>query len=323
MAINKRLAICITTYKRPGVLDDVLANIIERARVYNVPVYVNDNCSNDGTIDVLHKYKEQYEYFFPKVNSENIGFDRSFEDCLKRSSADYVWGMADYSFINEDALLRLIDIIDAASAGYDAIFLNNFSRVKCDFPCVMNKVEDVARKIGWHVSLLDSMVWSRRVIEAGRFERYYGSLFGYYGTMFEYLCNTSCSVLWVSESLVSYCHPQKQSLWLPKTINTWCGNWATMILSLPFSFALNEKISLIRSHSSKSGLFSLRGLLTLRRHEYIGISVLWRCRQELFLALPLSGVLKATLVSIMPAFLARWLFVFRNFFRKIFGRVSV
>jgi glycosyltransferase involved in cell wall biosynthesis len=308
--VNKKLAICITTYKRPNVVNDVLENIIKYARLYNVAVYLNDNSSEDGTNSVLEKHKKNYEFFFPKINKTNIGFDKNFEDCIKRPDQDYIWGMADYSFINSDAIPKILELIDTCD--FDAILLNNFNRVNYYVPDNLTSIEEVANTIGWQITLLDSIIWSRRTINNSNFERYYGSLFAYYGALMEYLCSHSCNVRWLNSSLVEKCHPAKQSLWLPKTVDTWCLKWATMVLSLPFAFSYNDKLKLIRSHSIQSKIFTLSSLISLRQRKFLNMRMLWENRNALFTALPFSYIARIGIAAATPVLIAKFIYLFKK-----------
>ncbi len=313
--MNKKLAICITTYKRPNVVNDVLENIIKYARLYDVAVYLNDNSSGDGTDSVLEKHKKNYEFFFPKINKTNIGFDKNFEDCIKRPDQDYIWGMADYSFINSDAIPKILELIDACD--FDAILLNNFNRIKYYVPKNLKSIEEVASTIGWQITLLDSIIWSRHMINQSNFERYHGSLFAYYGALMEYLCTHSCNVRWLSNSLVDKCHPAKQSLWLPKTIDTWCLKWTTMVLSLPFAFAYNDKLKLIKSHSIQSNIFTLGNLIYLRQHNFLNVKILWENKNSLFASLPFLYIARMAIISTTPSSLATLIVFLKNSLRAI------
>jgi len=312
--MRKTLAICITTYQRSEILDEVLSRIMPLALKYEVPVYVNDNNSQDLTSEVLKKYSELYSIFYPKVNSENIGFDKSFEDCLRRSKEDYVWGMADYSFIDDCALPNLLKIINNEPA--DVIFLNNFKRIKIFIPKVINNLEIITDKLGWHITLLDSIVWSRKIIMAGKFDRYYGSLFAYYGALLEFLISNAFTAIWVSDSLVNLNHPKKNSLWLPNTFETWTVKWLNTILSLPYLLSYHKKVELIRSHNQNSYIFTFGGLIRLREKGYLTIQILWKYKETILLAFPCKNILYSIFIATLPKGFTIFLVKNKSYFVK-------
>jgi hypothetical protein len=183
-------------------------------------------------------------------------------------------------------------------------------------PEKLDSVEDVARNIGWHITLLDSIVWSRKVITEARFNRFYGSLFGYYGALFEYLCENKFSVAWISKSFVSYCHPKKRSLWLPNTFETWTFKLLNTVLSLPYQFSLQQKLALVKSHNSNSGLFSIKVLIILRSHGYLSFRTFWTYRKAMVVSLPMMNFIMTIFVLLIPKWIANVIYRFGRFLIK-------
>ncbi|MGI1939172.1 glycosyltransferase family 2 protein [Shewanella oncorhynchi] len=261
--MNENISICITTYQRGEILDDVLDNIVRVASNHDVAIYVSDNASSDCTEEVLKKYKKIYPYFFYNINSENIGFDRSFEVVMNMAKSKYIWTMADYSFIKEDSIERLLGIIKSNN-DLDLIALNNSDRVVNIKSQLYTDRNLILSEIGWHITLLDSLVWNKKIVENGSFNRFYGTLFGYLGVALEYVGNVESRVYWDSCSYINGTHPEKSSLWFKNAIEVWAKNFTELVLSLPQFYSLESKLTLIRAHGERSKLFSLRSLISLR-----------------------------------------------------------
>lgn len=268
--MNKKLSICITTYNRAKILGTTLAHNLAIAKKYNIPIYVNNNNSSDDTAYVLKKLKKEYKYLFPLTQSANIGFDRNYEHCLKRSKTEYCWGMADYSYISEDSIKEILKITNRKD--YDFIFMNNGKRIKENVKSEMTVLDDIIMNIGWAITLLDTIVWSEKYIKKANFNRYYDSIFGYYGAMLESLAENRFKVYWFNKSLVNSYHPEKKSLWLSDSLNTWLVKWPNLILSLPYSISIEKKFFLINEHNTKAKVFSFKNLLFLKIHGYLNRS---------------------------------------------------
>lgn len=297
--MNERLGIAITTFNRGDVLRDVLAVMVPLAAAHEIPIYVNDNGSTDGTAAVLAGFAAQYRYFFPHIQASNLGFDANFAHCVQRCETAYIWGMADYSFLAPDALARLLALTQ--DDRFDLITLNNSNRVTGPTQETYADVPALVRDIAWHITLLDTIVWRRAVVQTTNFSRYFGSLFGYYGGMFEFLGTHPFLVKWEKESFVTGIHPAKQSLWYPRALDTWCGKWSNLILSLPFSIPLREKNRLIRSHSLHSGLFSVKSMLSLRAEKYLSIAILRKDLHSIAIALSARQLATAFAIALVPA----------------------
>lgn len=297
--MNERLGIAITTFNRGPVLRDVLAVMVPLAEVHGIPIYVNDNGSTDDTAAVLADFAAQYRYFYPHIQASNIGFDANYAHCVQRCETAYIWGMADYSFLAPDALTRLLALTQDDK--FDFITLNNSLRVTAPTQETYADVPSLVRDIAWHITLLDTIVWRRGVVHSTDFSRYFGSLFGYYGGMFEFIGTQPFLMKWERDSFITGVHHAKQSLWYPRALDTWCGKWSNLILSLPFSIPLHQKKKLIRSHSLQSGLFSVKSMMSLRAEKYLGIAILRKDLQSIAVALSARQLAFAFAISFVPA----------------------
>lgn len=296
--MNTKLAICITTYNRADILKDILLDLIPKAQRFDIPIFVSDNCSVDDTGDVLAAAKARYPYLFFNINEANMGFDINFERCVKMANTDYLWIMGDYSFIHDNALDVVLGYIKQDD--YDIIMLNNYNRIKKIPTQIYTNSGDVLQTLGWHITVLDSMVWNKRVVENGRFERFYGTMFGYFGVAMEYLSGRTIRVLWEEKSLVSKAHPKKISLWAKNTIRVWVEQWITVVMALPCSYSTKSKLSLIRQHGIGSGIFTTKGLIRLRADGALSFTELYSRFSLLWIAMGSRALITFLLGGIPP-----------------------
>lgn len=258
---NPILSICITTYNRAEILDGVLTNLVPIAMKSNVGVIISDNGSNDGSDLVLERFRVQYDGITVNRNETNLGFDANFEKCVSLARSEYVWLMSDYCYLDENSLTRLLGLLESHS--FDLVALNNHNRVRNVPSKVFTDSRILLREVGWHMTILDSLVVKRSLLTHGLFARYQGTMFAYFGVVFEALARTAVSVYWVSDSFVTRVHDKKTSLYAKKTVLVWCKQWVEVVFSLPPHYSVFDKCFLIRAHGRKAELFTIKGLLRL------------------------------------------------------------
>lgn len=86
--MKKLVSIAIATYNGEKFLRKQLDSIY--AQTYkNIEVVVTDDCSSDGTVDILNEYKNNYglRYY---INEQNLGFIKNFEKVISLCRGDYV-----------------------------------------------------------------------------------------------------------------------------------------------------------------------------------------------------------------------------------------
>ena len=108
---SRLISIAMATYNGERHLTEQLDSIY--AQTYkNIEVIVTDDCSNDGTVEILQQYAESHglKYF---VNETNLGYVKNFEKTISLCQGDYI-ALSDQDDIWEaNKLELLIDNIDA------------------------------------------------------------------------------------------------------------------------------------------------------------------------------------------------------------------
>ena len=110
---NIFLSICILTYNREEKLNNLFLNLKEQIgkSTYrdNIEIIIGDNCSTDGTKNVVEKNKK----YFNNVNFQyfrhitNLGFDKNCDFLYRRATGEYVWFLSDNVILKEDALSEI------------------------------------------------------------------------------------------------------------------------------------------------------------------------------------------------------------------------
>lgn len=109
------LSICIPTYNRaaflPTCLESIISQITDEELHKSIEVVIADNASTDNTENVVKEYLEKYPYIVYFRNERNLGFDRSFERLIEKSSGKYCLSIGDDDAFFEDTLKYIVDTI--------------------------------------------------------------------------------------------------------------------------------------------------------------------------------------------------------------------
>lgn len=88
--MNDTIAVVLATYNGEKYLKRQIESILDQT-YKNIKIYIGDDCSKDGTIDIIRAYKNLYPdkitYYQNKIN---IGFVKNFEKLLQNTKEDYI-----------------------------------------------------------------------------------------------------------------------------------------------------------------------------------------------------------------------------------------
>jgi abequosyltransferase len=276
METNPHLSIVIPTYNRADFLDRCLELAIPLARAHNILIYVSDNTSTDATPEVVGKRIAEYPLIRYGRNEKNLGPDGNFERALKQAQTEYVWLLGDTYRIPDDGVGRLIELISRSNGKYDALVLNFHDRV----PGVSGKdytdQNELLSDLGWHMTCMSSLVYSSRLILGAAFERYRETSFIQTGIVFEYIASTAFAIHWaptISVHTLSLEGRAKLSCWQHQIFEIWTRRWANFVFSLPPSYDLDVKLSCIKDHAAKTGIFSCKSLLLYRCRNFFNTKI--------------------------------------------------
>lgn len=86
---DKTVSVVMTTYNGEKYIREQLDSII--AQTY--PIYeliIQDDCSNDRTMDICKLYADRYSFIHVYRNEHNLGYNKNFETAAMRATGDYV-----------------------------------------------------------------------------------------------------------------------------------------------------------------------------------------------------------------------------------------
>lgn len=82
----KKTTICILNYKSKDVIFDCIDSLINFHHIDDKVIYVVDNASNDGSLELL---KEKYPFIYFIENSENLGFSKGNNQVIRETDTEY------------------------------------------------------------------------------------------------------------------------------------------------------------------------------------------------------------------------------------------
>jgi glycosyltransferase involved in cell wall biosynthesis len=311
--INNKLSIVIPTYNRASFLDYSLETHIPLAKEHNIPIYVSDNASPDNTNEIVKKWMERYEFLYYYRNQNNLGADLNIELVLNKPNTDYIWLLGDTSKINKEVL---VGVLGQSKKHYDLILLNDQGRVTDVETQLITNKEYLLSYVGWNMSQMSSLIYSKKVIKNANYTRFYGTNFIQTGIALEYLaCQESISVKWNKELSVGSLKKDGliKTSWRNNTFDIWIRKWMNFVLSLPSVYSFESKIKMIQTHSQRTKIFSFRNLLLLRSEGFYNMRHYINYNKFFDISLGSTNTFKFLCIAILPVKFAKILI---NIYRK-------
>lgn len=264
---NNVLSLCIPTYNRSARLAAGLNELVPKASKYNIAIYISDNASTDDTEKTVNNYKSQYEHIYYHRNEANLGYDGNFENVLKMARSRYAWLLSDDDRIVSGGIDCVLDALNGND--FDLLLVNGglaANSSASSTPEVGGRVVGVEDRLycdqslfmadlGWHLTWISCLVFSRKMIDDGKFAWYRGTCLTHVGTIFEYLSRADIKVRWIATPLV-YGIDGGKPAWQKKALEIFGKNWYEIITSQTEIYSKEAKCKCILDHGCKSGLFS-------------------------------------------------------------------
>ena len=127
MDLKDKLDIILITYNRRELLEQTLKQVLaETSPVKDFEITVLNNCSNDGTEELVNEYCKKYPNLKQAVNRKNIGGCANIAKALvEMPQKDYVWVICDNDSYDWACWG---EIEKAVKDNYDVIFTRSFEK---------------------------------------------------------------------------------------------------------------------------------------------------------------------------------------------------
>jgi glycosyltransferase involved in cell wall biosynthesis len=86
-----KVSVCIVTYNHIKFIDQCLESLVNQETNFDFEILVSDDCSTDGTRDVLAKYEKLYPNLVkPFFQSKNLGAQKNFIFVHQKAQGEYI-----------------------------------------------------------------------------------------------------------------------------------------------------------------------------------------------------------------------------------------
>ncbi len=108
-----KLSIVIVNYNVKAFLQQALESILKATKSIETEIFVVDNHSVDGSIEMLHSQFPQIQLI---SNQKNLGFAKANNQAIKQAKGEYVWLLNPDTLVQEDTPQKLIEVMEADKA---------------------------------------------------------------------------------------------------------------------------------------------------------------------------------------------------------------
>lgn len=273
-----------------------LIEIVAEARI---PIYVSDNSSDDETGAVIQALRGRYSLLHYSRSRDNLGPDQNFERALQMADAKYKWLFGDHYHIEScESLRHLLGILEQED--FDLVTLNARDRVTSVSSRVFTDKDEVLAVLGWHLTMLTSLIFSRRFCAALNFSRFEGTFLSQTLALFEQLADKPFRLYWVHQATIGGHPVSSSSSWHPRAFEIFVRDWFYGVMSLPPTYGIEAKRQALVSHAANVWLFSFRGMVYLRSLNAIRPSLVKRHLILLPFVLPKLRIVYLLLSLLVP-----------------------
>jgi glycosyltransferase involved in cell wall biosynthesis len=261
---RRSLALVIPTYRRPAILAAGLARMADALHLYDVALYVSDDSPDLETEHVIADFAANGSSVHYRRNVPSLGHDDNIIASLLWPVEDFVWILGDAGWIEPEGFDRIMQRLDQQ----DFLFVNSHAPTSEDRAGATGEEARVLiRDLLWHQTLTGATIYSRRVLEwlrntqlgkRGAFQN-----FPHLAIILDYAAVSAPCIDWIGTRSTHFA--SKQSYWQDQALSVFVDDWAAIVRRQSSVITAAERSSVLRSHSSRLGLFHGALLRDLRR----------------------------------------------------------
>lgn len=106
----KKLSVIIVNYNVRAYLEQCLRTVEKAMEGIDGEVYVVDNLSSDGSVEMV---RDRFPQVRVIANRENVGFSRANNQAIRESAGEYVVLLNPDTVVGEDVFRKVVDFLDA------------------------------------------------------------------------------------------------------------------------------------------------------------------------------------------------------------------
>ena len=309
--MNKDLAIAIPTFNRDEIIAKNFKHILPEIIKYSIPIYISDNSNNCKTEEFFKHVSVKYENIFYYKNHIDIGHDMNSFFILKKPKTKYVWLLGDGIFFKKDTINKILHIIKEYNPNLISVnVVNRGINIKSDLYLTPT---EVIEKFGWHLTLTGASIYSQQIIkESNKIEKSNFKNFPQIPLIFNNL-SQDCRFYWLNDEVIDA--PKKKGYWVGKMFEIFIDDWTNAVMNTTDFYTKSLKYKVIKDHSFKSRVFSIKALISARYENAYNLKVFFKYRKKLFIHSQL-GFIILFLIALLPRFILKIIVNFRKFISK-------
>ena len=263
-----QLSIVIPTHNRAKFLDFLLESHIDVFKQFNIPVFIYNNASTDGTDEVIKKWKKEYHLITSKINIDDVMIaDKSIENALKLSNTKYRWLLGDTYYLSPKLVQHVSSMI--IENNETDLYILNLNGLITDIPSSLYyKENQLLSNFSTVMACVGCQIYNEKIINSNNFNKYSGTNYVQLGIILEYINNNNFCANWIQEfSVTSLKNPNlKKRNWShgKSVLEIAAKNWVKFIFSLPDCYSTKSKLMAIKNFGRQTNIFTIKGLLLMR-----------------------------------------------------------
>lgn len=250
-------------------LDDSLSYLYSLNQEYVFDLIICNNASTDDTLNVIGKWKDQFNNFRVINHSTNLLYDRNFASGYRCVETQYCWLLGDSYYIDIENYRKVIYILNTQKP--QALIINDSDKSLKQDNHIYTNCNDLLHDVGWYTTLLSSCIIKKEFLSEERFNRYYDTFFLHEGVFFDYL--STCDV--INVYMVSSIHMNEiksenkyTSGWRKTPFLVFGKCWYSFIMSLPYKYKVENKLFCIKEHNKRRFILNPR---TILKNKMLGV----------------------------------------------------
>jgi glycosyltransferase involved in cell wall biosynthesis len=86
-----KVSVCVITYNHAQFIAQALDSILAQKATFDFDVVIGDDCSTDGTTDILRTYQNRWpDKIKPLLRDRNVGMGKNFNQMLRACTGEYI-----------------------------------------------------------------------------------------------------------------------------------------------------------------------------------------------------------------------------------------
>lgn len=111
MEMNHGISFIIASYNCKPYIDECLQSVFNQSYKGDIEIIVCDDCSTDGTAEILEQYADEGKIVFIK-NEKNLGAAQSRNNCIRVANNEYLAILDADDYISYDRIEKQTSVLD-------------------------------------------------------------------------------------------------------------------------------------------------------------------------------------------------------------------